>query len=239
MIDKIIVPIFLITHAKKLPPPNQTVPICGDPPCVRRIIRASIFIEDSLWNEMSSETDGGDPTILIVDQLEIMFDGVNKHLHELDNGGFMVEFDQNVTKLGQSDIKLKNSYVDRQHGNVTKKFDKDDIFSHTFTFQEAVQDLPNRYSVDLRILVIPERGTSRTKATAEETCICNHNWFGCVAIFSIRFINNWSFHQSIFAHEIGHTLGMDLHDDEFYTANPGDKCGQGRIHLVTRGSEEN
>merc|ERR1712106_649957 len=26
-----------------------------------------------------------------------------------------------------------------------------------------------------------------------------------------------------FAHEIGHALGMDLHDDQFYSSNPGDR----------------
>ena len=29
--------------------------------------------------------------------------------------------------------------------------------------------------------------------------------------------------KNLFAHEIAHTLGMDLHDDDFYTENPGDR----------------
>merc|ERR1712106_292939 len=103
-----------------------------------------------------------------------------------------------------------------------KRFDPDNSFSHTFTFQEAVQKLADRSAVDLRILVIPKRGTGPT-GTAEETCICNPDWFGCVAIFSIRSLNNWSYHKNIFAHEIGHALGMDLHDDQFYSSNPGDR----------------
>ena len=128
-----------------------------------------------------------------------------------------------MVKLGRSEISLKNNYVDRINGNVTKRVDPDNIFSHTFAFQEAVQKLADRNAVDLRILVIPERGTDPTLATSEETCICNPDWFGCVAIFSIRSLNNWSYHKNIFAHEIGHALGMDLHDDQFYSSNPGDR----------------
>jgi len=210
-------------QAKKAPPPGKTDPVCEQHPCFMRKIRARIVIEDNLWDAMSSAGGGGDPSQDIVHQLETIFDGVNKHLRELDNGGFMVDFNRNVIKLGESAIKLKKSYVDRLDRNITKKFNKNNIFAHTFTFQEAVQDLSDRHAVDLRILVIPERGTNPVLATSEETCICNRTWFGCVAIFSIRFLNNWSYHQTIFAHEIGHTLGMDLHDDEFYTSNPGDK----------------
>ena len=153
---------------------------------MQRMIRARILIEDNLWDAMSSAAGGGDPSQDIADQLETAFDGVNKHLRELDNGGFMVDFDHNVTKLGESGIRLRKSFVDRRHGNVTKMFDKNDIFSHTFTFQEAVQELPDRRAVDIRILVIPMRGGGQELAAAEETCICNPGWFGCVAIFSIR-----------------------------------------------------
>jgi len=212
-------------QARKEPPPGQTEPVCESPPCFLRKIRASIVIEDSLWEDMSSGRNNKGSSQEIVKQLKTVFEGVNKHLSRLDNGGFMVEFDHNVTKLGESGIRLKNTYVDRLNRNISKTFDKNNIFAHTFTFQEAVQELPNRHVVDLRILVIPERGTIQhtVLATSEETCICNRNWFGCIAVFSIRFKKNWSYHQTIFAHEIGHTLGMDLHDDQFYTANPGDK----------------
>ena len=29
--------------------------------------------------------------------------------------------------------------------------------------------------------------------------------------------------QSLFAHELGHSLGMEVHDNEFYTHDPGHK----------------
>merc|ERR1712106_346415 len=218
---------FLIvrTEARELlPPPSFVNPVCyTSQPCYMKRIGASIYIEDSLWDKMSSLTGGNDPTEEITDNLKTIFKGVNKHLATLDNGGFKVEIERPVVKLGRSEISLKNNYVDRINGNVTKRFDPDNIFSHTFTFQEAVQKLADRSAVDLRILVIPERGTDPTLATSEETCICNPDWFGCVAIFSIRSLNNWSYHKNIFAHEIGHALGMDLHDDQFYSSNPGDR----------------
>ena len=169
---------------------------------------------------MSVECGGNDPTEKIIQQLKIIFKGVNKHLKTLDNGGFKVVFGRDVVKLSKSKIVLEDSYVDRINGNVTTKVNPNNIFSHTFTFQEAVQKLRDRHAVDLRILFIPDRGTGTTVATAEETCMCNPDWFGCVAIFSIRHIDLWSFHNTVFAHEIGHTLGMDLHDDQFYISNP-------------------
>merc|ERR1712106_1094750 len=212
------------TEAQKLPRPPSFVrpPVCTNPPCSMKRIGASIYIEDSLWDKMSNLTGGDDPTEEITDQLKNIFKGVNKHLATLDNGGFKVEIERPVVKLGRSEISLKNNYVDRINGNVTKRFDPDNSFSHTFTFQEAVQKLADRSAVDLRILVIPKRETGPT-GTAEETCICNPDWFGCVAIFSIRFLTNWSYDENILVHEIGHTLGMDLHNDQFYSSNPGDR----------------
>jgi len=214
---------FLTTIAKKLPPPDKTLPVCEDPPCYRKKIRTEIIIDNSLWDSLKYRDPSGDPSQFIILQLENMFEDVNNLLKNLDNGGYMVDFDHNITKLEDSGIRLKDTYVDRLDNNITKKFDKNKIHSHTFAFQEAVQDLPDRFSVDLRILVIPYSGYGPTIGTAEETCICNPNWFGCVAVFAIEFENDWSYHQTIFAHEIGHTIGMDLHDDEFYTYNPGNK----------------
>jgi len=148
MVYRVIVSMVLswltMLQAKKAPPPDKTDPVCEQHPCFMRKIRARIVIEDNLWDAMSSAGGGGDPSQDIVHQLETVFDGVNKHLRELDNGGFMVDFNRNVIKLGESAIKLKKSYVDRLDRNITKKFNKNNIFAHTFTFQEAVQDLPDR-----------------------------------------------------------------------------------------------
>ena len=50
--------------------------------------------------------------------------------------------------------------------------------------------------------------------------MCDTEGFGCIAVFKIWYIGNWAHHQSIFANVIGHTLGMGVHDDQFYTSNP-------------------
>jgi len=212
------------TFSQKLPPPGFVNPVCKNPPCNLKKIRAKIYIEDSLWDQMSSAVAGGNPTNEIDQQLSKIFEGVNEHLENLDNGGFKVEY-EDVVKLGQSDIVLQNTYVDRINGNKTTKVDPNNIFSHTFTFQEAVQKLTDRNSVDIRILMIKEvrGGPDLTLATSEETCICNPAWFGCVGIFSIRYLGQWAYHKNVFAHELGHTLGMDVHDDQFYNSNPQDK----------------
>eukprot|EP00092_Neocalanus_flemingeri_P022449 GFUD01024347.1.p1 GENE.GFUD01024347.1~~GFUD01024347.1.p1 ORF type:complete len:270 (+),score=62.11 GFUD01024347.1:72-881(+) len=205
--------------AQKSPPPEFVGPVCDKPPCTRRVIKVKMYIEDSLWDRMAREA-RGDPTELLGVQMDIIFTYVNRILQQLDNGGFKVDFARDVVKLNRSEIVLEDTYVDRINGNKTTKVDPTDIISQTFQFQEAVQKLPDRNSTDLRILFITERGSDPTLATAEETCICNPDWFGCIAVFSIRFLDNWGHHQAVFAHEIGHALGMDLHDDQFYTSNP-------------------
>jgi len=190
---------------------------------VRRI-RSKIFIHDSLWEDVSSAVGGGNPSQEIIKQVEALFGGVNKHLGRLDNGGFMLDFDHNVTKLRESGLILRNSYVDRLNGNVTKAFNEKDFLAHTFTFQEAIQELPDRHAVDLRILFLPLRIIERQKgkiqkqtAAAEKNCMCNPNGFSCILVYAIEFPEVWSFFLILLAHEIGHTLGMDLHDDEFPT----------------------
>ena len=115
----VIIIFFLNTFAKKLPPPSSSLPVCEDHPCFRKEIRAEIVIDDSLWDSMKQVAQSPDPSHYIIQQLENMFDRVNKLLKNLDNGGFMVEFDHNITKLGESRIILKNTYVDRLNNNIT------------------------------------------------------------------------------------------------------------------------
>jgi hypothetical protein len=197
--------------------PEFVKPVCENFPCKMRFIKAKSYIEDSLWLKM-----GEDPETKIKGQLNVLSDAVNKHLENLDNGGYNIDLAANVVKLSESKIFLKDTYVDRLDGNVTKQADPEKIHSHTFTFQEAVQLLPDRSSVDVRVLFIRERGPS-PYATAEETCMCNLAWFGCIVVFSIRDRNIWADNSAIMAHEVGHTLGMDIHDDDIYKDNPGNR----------------
>ena len=160
---------------------------------------------------------------------EVMFEikhtvqEVNKLLLGLEDGLYKLDIIGEILNLKHSDINLGHTYLDRMSGNIRKPFNPQNIFSYTFTFQEAVEKLIDRHSVDLRILFIQETFLSATVAAAEETCICNPSWFGCVAVFSIRYLEKWAYDKSIFAHEIGHTLGMDIHDNEVYDRNPDNK----------------
>ena len=78
-------------------------------------------------------------------QLARAFNLVNENLRRLDNGGYKVKFNGTIQRLESSDVKIKKTYVDRQDGNKTKKFDHSNIFSRTFAFQEAVEKMPGRY----------------------------------------------------------------------------------------------
>ena len=77
-------------------------------------------------------------------QLSRAFNLANQNLRNLDNGGYKVKFNGTIQRLESSDVKIKKTYVDRLDGNKTKKFDHSNIFSHTFTFQEAVEKMPDR-----------------------------------------------------------------------------------------------
>ena len=80
----------------------------------------------------------------MVESLGNMFRIVNKHLSHLDNGGYFAQFDGTVSRLEKSDVKVRKTFLDRQDGNATKTFSKSQIKSHTFTFQEAVQEMEGR-----------------------------------------------------------------------------------------------
>ena len=77
-------------------------------------------------------------------QLARAFNLVNQKLRMLDSGGYKVKFNGTIQRLESSDVKIKKTYVDRVDGNKTKKFDQSNIFSHGFTFQEAVEKMPAR-----------------------------------------------------------------------------------------------
>ena len=110
--------------------------------------------------------------------------------------------------------------MDRSDGNVTKKFNESFIADYAYTFQEAVEELPDRHAADIRILFLPrmkmrKRLMMQPTALSEPRCICNNNMPGCALIFSVRFPNNWSYEMTTLANKIGQTLGVDKNDDEF------------------------
>ena len=78
------------------------------------------------------------------EQLMRTFDLVNQNMRRLDDGGYKFTFNGTIQRLENSDVKIKKTYKDRMDGNQTKEFDKKDIFSRTFVFQEAVEKMPGR-----------------------------------------------------------------------------------------------
>ena len=190
-------------------------------PNYMRSIQTKIYIDDQLYRSMQAYFGKLNVNDEINAQIQRTFKEVNKLLLKLDKGGYRVEFPGETSKLENSEIKLGQTYIDRRRGNVRRPFDPHDVFAYTFTFQEAVEKLPDRFAVDLRILFIREPIFSATVAASEENCMCNPKWFGCVLVFSIAYLDQWWYDKSIFAHEIGHTLGMDVHDNQVYEANPG------------------
>ena len=130
-----------------------------------RVVNAGIYIEKSLWKvtlfflsfeisclqyllkvieEIAKSDKESDVLEFLKVQLETIFNLANQKLRNLDDGGFKVKYNKTIQRLESSDVKIKKTFIDRLNGNKTKEFDHNDIFSHTFTFQEAVEKMPNR-----------------------------------------------------------------------------------------------
>ena len=108
-----------------------------------RIVTMKLYVNRDIW-EATGEAVATDVNTFMVDSLENMLAIANKHLSHLDNGGYFAQFDKTVSRLEESDVTIRNTFIDRQDGNATKTFDKSQINSHTFTFQEAVQEMEGR-----------------------------------------------------------------------------------------------
>jgi len=195
---------------KKKPPVDDHPPKCLKPPCHLKKIKVKFYVNDDIqeWTDEAFKT-----------QLNKTLKKSNEDLARLDNGGYKV-FYEDIRKLGNSDVKLKGHYTDRLDRNKIKAFSKESLLAYTFAFQEAVQELPNRNDVDIRILLVKRLSHWRTVAFSEEHCLCKPRGFGCVVVFSIDTPWKWHRHRSLFSHEIGHTLGPAFHDDDFYIYNP-------------------
>ena len=51
---------------------------------------------------------------------------------------------------------------------------------------------------------------------AEEKCTCNSTTFGCIIVIGVDHLGNWSYDYTLLAHEFGHNLGVEDHDNEYY-----------------------
>ena len=107
------------------------------------MVTIKVYVGRDIW-EATRDVGVTDVEPFMVESLEKVFPIVNKHLSNLDDGGYFVQFDKTVHRLEKSDVQIKKTYMDRTDGNVTKKFKYSNIWSHTFTFQEAVQKMEGR-----------------------------------------------------------------------------------------------
>ena len=97
-----------------------------------------------MTEEVVKSSEEGKILKFLREQATRAFDRVNQNMRGLDNGGYKVKWNGTIQRLENSDVKIKETYVDRLDGNKTKNFDQKNIFSHTFTFQEAVEKMPGR-----------------------------------------------------------------------------------------------
>ena len=105
-----------------------------------RVVTIKVYVGRDIWEAIKEEVDT-DVKQYMVEILEKVFPIVNKQLISLDDGGYFVQFYKTIHRLEKSDVKIKKTYMDRLDGNATKK---SNMFSHTFSFQEAVQKMIGR-----------------------------------------------------------------------------------------------
>ena len=160
--------------------------------------------------------------MIINEKIKKTFDLMNSLLKKLDNGGYRVDFNGKFIRLSQSNVKLRNTYTDRKNNNTIKPLVREDIIALDFAFEEAVSRIPDIRGVDLTILFMKGNNYRPLSAVSEENCICNTSVSAsaCVAVFSVDHYWVWTYRDKLYTHEIGHVLGMDIHDDDVYQENP-------------------
>ena len=188
-----------------------------------------VYVDDRLWEEYAvwrqEDQIGtakwvGSAQSLFDEEVSGLLDGGNKHLAKLDNGGFEVVMVGNVTKMSKSDVSLADTYTDRVDGNKIKEFSPENVWAQTFAFQEAVFNLPPALKKEVNLRILFTKG-DQTEGKAEEHCICDQHptfQYGCVAVFFIDSLDKFPA-STLFAHELGHTLGYGEHDDNYYKDN--------------------
>jgi len=204
-----------------LPTPPYTKGVCHHESCETRLITAEMYIEDELYRLVSEFLDEqnvtGDVNHIVNQRIDDMFDATNIHLMNLDNGGYKLVYDGNFTLLNDSIFEIKETFIDRNDGNRNKTFYSGDLMAWTFGFQEAVGELlgHNSTATEPHIRILMRYTPWTLRSATEENCICNPDWpFACIAIFSV---DQWFWRKgSLFAHEIGHALGREIHDDTIY-----------------------
>ena len=110
-----------------------------------RQLMVKVYIHHSLWERREQDLEpGANVTKSVLKQVETLLSKTSKHLQKLDDGGFVISFDKTVHRLENSDVKIRQTYIDRTDGNLNKTYEENHMYSHTFTFQEAVQEMPKQ-----------------------------------------------------------------------------------------------
>ena len=108
-----------------------------------QVVTMKVYVGREIWKDVKEGVDN-DVNMSMVESLEKLIFKVNEHLGNLDNWGYFVQFDKTIHRLEKSDVNIKRTCVNILNGNSTKTFKQSSIWSRTFTFQEAVQEMKGR-----------------------------------------------------------------------------------------------
>jgi len=211
----------------KLIPERDEGPTCKKKICHAREIKVKVYIEDRLWEAFGRRVGKKNIKGKLQKQVNAMVGEANKkHLIRLNNGGYKIVTDGAVTKLSESDVKLGTTFIDRTDNYQRKHFNRrteNEMLPWALVFQQAVQKMPTskKLTYNSRVLFYFDE-LNKKEAIAEEYCICEQNKdynHGCIAVIGINnyILTDWSGMFSLLAHEFGHMLGMEPHDDDYYT----------------------
>jgi len=188
-----------------------------------RIVKLDIFIDGNLWSDWMHTNEKN----TIADDIDQLLKEASSSLRKLPDGGFELKKHGSIQKLEDSVFKIGKTYKDRRvagEPNTTFNITTDDMIPYALVFQESVKEAEKQKKVEpepgdvLRLLFSKRFHDDGVHAAAEENCLCHNSKekFPCVAVISID-MDEYSTvkNGALLAHEVGHTLGAEEHDDDY------------------------